>query len=61
MVTWHKTNQAKIENWLETLNRQKFKISCSNFISAQIISLCMVSKLQVPLNLILPDPREKST
>ena len=31
MVTWHNTDQAKIENWLETVNRQKFKIPCSNF------------------------------
>ena len=31
MSTWHKTDQAKIEKYLETVNRQKFKISCCNF------------------------------
>ena len=34
MATWHKTDktdQAKIEEWLETANRQTFKSPCSNF------------------------------
>ena len=29
--TWHKTDQAKIEKWLETANHQKCKSHCSNF------------------------------
>ena len=34
MASWHKTDktdQAKIEKWLETANRQIFKSPCSNF------------------------------
>ena len=37
MATWHRTDQAKIEKWLETANRQKFKTSTPILTLAHII------------------------
>ena len=37
MATWHTTDQTKIEKWLETANRQKFKTPTPILTLAQII------------------------